>query len=113
LPALVFEAALCISWRDFRKDLPVVAFLATVGVLLTAAVTAAGMRYALDWDWGSATVFGVLIAATHCMSVLGTFNSGLRAILLAEQQVHWLLVASARARRPVAAKNFASLCDDE
>jgi hypothetical protein len=26
----------------------------TVGVVLAAAVTAGGMHYALDWDWGSA-----------------------------------------------------------
>jgi len=30
---LVFEAALYIKWRDFRGDLPVVALLATVGVV--------------------------------------------------------------------------------
>ncbi len=74
LPPLVFEAALCIRWRDFRKDLPVVALLATVGVVLAAAVTAGGMHYALDWDWGSATVFGVLIAATDPVSVIATFK---------------------------------------
>ena len=33
LPPLVFEAALYIKWRDFRGDLPVVALLATVGVV--------------------------------------------------------------------------------
>jgi CPA1 family monovalent cation:H+ antiporter len=32
------------------------------------------MRYALDWDWGSAMVFGVLIAATDPVSVIATFN---------------------------------------
>jgi monovalent cation:H+ antiporter, CPA1 family len=40
LPPLVSEAALFIGWREFKKDLPVVAVLATVGVLLAAAVTA-------------------------------------------------------------------------
>lgn len=74
LPPLIFEAALCIHWRDFRKDLPVVALLATVGVLLAAAVTAAGMHYALSWDWGSSIVFGVLIAATDPVSVIATFK---------------------------------------
>ena len=28
LPPLVFEAALCINWREFKKDLPVVTVLA-------------------------------------------------------------------------------------
>jgi len=74
LPPLVFEAALCIHWHDFKKDLPVVGVLATVGVALAAAVTSLGMRYALHWDWGSAIVFGVLIAATDPVSVIATFK---------------------------------------
>jgi len=74
LPPLVFEAALFIHWRDFKKELPVVALLATVGVVLAAAVTAVGMHYLLAWDWGSGIVFGVLIAATDPVSVIATFK---------------------------------------
>jgi CPA1 family monovalent cation:H+ antiporter len=74
LPPLVFEAALFIHWQEFKKELPVVTLLATLGVVLAAAVTALGMRYALDWDWGSAIVFGVLIAATDPVSVIATFK---------------------------------------
>ena len=74
LPPLVFEAALFIHWRDFKKELPLVTLLATAGVVLAAAVTAAGMHYALFWDWGSAIVFGVLIAATDPVSVIATFK---------------------------------------
>src|SRR5471032_370356 len=74
LPPLVFEAALFINWQHFKKDLPVIALLATVGVALAAAVTAAGMHFVLDWDWGSAVVFGVLIAATEPVSVIATFK---------------------------------------
>lgn len=74
LPPLVFEAALFIHWGEFKKELPVVGLLASVGVLLAAAVTAVGMRYGVDWDWGSALVFGVLIAATDPVSVIATFK---------------------------------------
>jgi monovalent cation:H+ antiporter, CPA1 family len=74
LPPLVFEAALFIHWREFRKELPVVTLLATVGVVLAAAVTALGMRYVLGWDWGSALIFGVLIAATDPVSVIATLK---------------------------------------
>ena len=74
LPPLVFEAALFIHWRDFKKELPVVTLLATAGVVLAAAVTALGMHYALAWDWGSAIVFGVLISATDPVSVIATFK---------------------------------------
>ncbi len=74
LPPLVFEAALFIHWRELKKQLPVVTLLATVGVVLAAAVTALGMHYALAWDWGSAVVFGVLIAATDPVSVIAAFK---------------------------------------
>ena len=74
LPPLVFEAALFIHWREFKRELPVVTLLATVGVLLAAAVTASGMHYALEWDWGSAIIFGVLIAATDPVSVIAAFK---------------------------------------
>jgi monovalent cation:H+ antiporter, CPA1 family len=74
LPPLVFEAALFIHWQNFKKELLVVTLLATAGVVLAAAVTAVGMHYALAWDWGSAIVFGVLIAATDPVSVIATFK---------------------------------------
>jgi CPA1 family monovalent cation:H+ antiporter len=74
LPPLIFEAALFINWREFKRDLPVVALLASAGVVLAATVTAAGMHYALNWNWGSAVVFGVLIAATDPVSVIATFK---------------------------------------
>jgi Na+:H+ antiporter len=74
LPPLVFEAALFINWGKFKRDLPVVGLLASAGVLLSAAVTAAGMYYGLDWDGGSAMVFGILIAATDPVSVIATFK---------------------------------------
>jgi CPA1 family monovalent cation:H+ antiporter len=74
LPPLVFEAALFIRWDTLKKDLPAVGLLATVGVLLAAAVTGLGMYYIVDWDWGSAALFGVLIAATDPVSVIATFK---------------------------------------
>src|ERR1700690_342508 len=64
LPPLIFEGALCIEWKHLRKDLPVVLLLATLGVVFSAGVTAAGMHYLANWQWISALMFGVLIAAT-------------------------------------------------
>jgi CPA1 family monovalent cation:H+ antiporter len=74
LPPLVFEAALYIRWPELKKNLPVVLTLATVGVLLAAAVTAGGMHAILGWSWGSAVLFGILIAATDPVSVIATFK---------------------------------------
>src|SRR4051812_29612754 len=45
LPPLIFEAALYIPWRGLRRDLPLIAVYATVGVLLSTAVTACVMHF--------------------------------------------------------------------
>jgi CPA1 family monovalent cation:H+ antiporter len=74
LPPLVFEAALYVSWNELRKDGLVILTLATVGVLLTAGATAAGMYYFLHWSWQAAALFGILIAATDPVSVIATFK---------------------------------------
>lgn len=82
LPPLVFEAALYIHWRELRQDLPLVGLLATVGVLLAAALTASGMHFLVHWGWGAAAAFGVLIAATDPVSVIATFReAGVRGRL--------------------------------
>ena len=79
LPPLVFEAALYLRWEQLKRELPVVLLLATVGVAVSAFVTAVGMFYVVHWEWTSALVFGVLISATDPVSVIATFK---------EQHVH-------------------------
>jgi len=74
LPPLIYEAAIYIKWQELRRDLPVILTLATVGVVLAAAVTAVGMYYLAKWEWPSAILFGVLIAATDPVSVIATFK---------------------------------------
>jgi CPA1 family monovalent cation:H+ antiporter len=74
LPPLIFEAAFGIRWEDLRRDLPVILVLATLGVLLSAGITAFGMHHFAGWEWPSALAFGVLIAATDPVSVTATFR---------------------------------------
>jgi CPA1 family monovalent cation:H+ antiporter len=74
LPPLIFEAALDIHWQDLRKDLLVILAMASVGVVLSVCVTAPGLRYIVNWEWSSALLFSVLIAATDPVSVLATFR---------------------------------------
>ena len=74
LPPLIYEAAIHIKWRELLHDMPVILIFATVGVLLAAGVTAAGMHYLIGWEWQSAILFGVLIAATDPVSVIATFK---------------------------------------
>ncbi len=74
LPPLIFEAAIHLRWRELRKELPVILVLATVGVIVSVAVTATGMHYLARWTWMAALIFGILIAATDPVSVIATFK---------------------------------------
>ena len=74
LPPLLFEAALSIRWRELRRDLFPIVVLSTLGVVISAAVVAAGMVQFLAWPAAPAIVFGVLIAATDPIAVLAMFK---------------------------------------
>lgn len=74
LPPLVFEASVQIDFRKLRRDLGLITFLATAGVLAGAAIVATGCRILLGWDWGPSVVFAVLISATDPVAVIATFK---------------------------------------
>jgi CPA1 family monovalent cation:H+ antiporter len=74
LPPLLFEAALNLNWARLKQDFLPIVTLATLGVVLAGAVTAAGMHWAAGWGWMSALIFGSLIAATDPVSVIATFK---------------------------------------
>ena len=74
LPPLLFEVAYHIQWGQLRRNSPVIVVLATLGVVISALATAAGMHYLMHWQWIAALVFGVLIAATDPVSVIATFK---------------------------------------
>lgn len=121
LPPLLFEATLNIRWDHLRRDLPVITVLATLGVVISACVTAMGMHYLARWEWISAIVFGVLIAATDPVSVIATFReakaSG-RLLLLIEAEsllndgtaaVAFAVVVAAAAGQQITATHAAGL----
>jgi monovalent cation:H+ antiporter, CPA1 family len=74
LPPLIFEAALQIRWPPFRRDLPIILLLASVGVAIAAAMVAVGMHVLVGWGWLGAALFGCLIAATDPVSVIAAFK---------------------------------------
>ena len=74
LPPLVFEAALQLDWKPFRRELPVTLLLAFAGVAIAATVVATGMHVFVGWSWMGAALFGVLIAATDPVSVIASFR---------------------------------------
>jgi len=74
LPPLIFEAALFIPWKELKRDMPLITVFVTAGLLVAAALTAAGMHYLAGWGWAPACVFGILISATDPVSVIATFK---------------------------------------
>jgi len=104
LPPLVFEAAIQIPWRPFRRELPVLLLLVTVGVLLAAGIVAVGMHYLIGWSWIGAAFFGVLIAATDPVSVIALFKS-----VPVDHRLHLLVESESLLNDGVAAVAFAVL----
>ena len=104
LPPLVFEAALQLPWKEFRRELPVTLTLAFVGVALAAIVVAFGMHYALGWTWLGASIFAVLIAATDPVSVIAAFKE-----MKAEKRLCMLVESESLLNDGVAAVGFAVL----
>lgn len=89
LPPLIFEAAFSLRWKHLRRDLSVILLLATLGVILSAGITSAGMHLVANWPWPTAAIFGILIAATDPVSVLATFREAKaqgRVLLLVEAE---------------------------
>lgn len=74
LPPLLFEAALCLSWRELARDFLPLLTLAGLGTVISAAVVAAGVARLLDWPMESAVVFGALIAATDPVAIIAMFK---------------------------------------
>jgi CPA1 family monovalent cation:H+ antiporter len=89
LPALLFEAAINIHWRDLARDSVLVLVLAVAGTVISAIVVAAGMVLLLGWPVRPAVLFGVLIAATDPVAVISMFKDngiGGRLRLLTESE---------------------------
>jgi monovalent cation:H+ antiporter, CPA1 family len=89
LPPLLFEAAFHLDWSQLKRDFSVLALLVTLGVLVSASVTAVGMHFLMGWEWTGALLFGSLIAATDPVSVIATFKEAKihgRLLLLVEAE---------------------------
>jgi CPA1 family monovalent cation:H+ antiporter len=104
LPPLVFEAALHLGWRQFRREAPLVLSLAFIGTLLSAAVVAGGMHWLVGWGWQASLLFGSLIAATDPVSVIAMMKEQ-----QAEQRLRFLMESESLVNDGAAAVLFA-LC---
>src|SRR5438445_1774353 len=104
LPPLVFEAALQLDWRRFRRELPLTLTLAFFGVGIAAALVGAGMHWIIGWSWIGAALFGVLIAATDPVSVIAAFRE-----MGAQPRVSMVVESESLLNDGVAAVGFAVL----
>ena len=104
LPPLVFEAALHLNWKQFRREAPLVLNLAFVGAILSAAVVTGGMHWLVGWGWQAALLFGSLIAATDPVSVIAMMKEQ-----RADQRLRFIMEAESLVNDGAAAVLF-SLC---
>lgn len=89
LPPLIFDAALQLVWKPFRRELPLTLVLAFAGVTIASAFVAAGMHLLLGWSWIGSALFAVLIAATDPVSVIAAFkemNADKRLCMIVESE---------------------------
>lgn len=104
LPPLIFEAALQLEWKAFRRELPVTIVIALFGVAIAATTVAAGMHYFFGWSLLGASLFGVLIAATDPVSVIAAFRE-----MGAQKRLAMVVESESLLNDAVAAVGFAVL----
>ena len=64
LAVILFDGGLRTRWRDFRGVAAPAVILATVGVLVTAAITGTAARYLLGIGWLEGLLVGAIVAST-------------------------------------------------
>src|ERR1700755_2172881 len=69
LALILFDGGLKTRFQSIRAVLAPSMVLATVGVLLTALLTAPVAKYALDLDWPKAFLVGAVVASTDAAAV--------------------------------------------
>jgi cell volume regulation protein A len=88
LAVILVEGGLTTQWADVRRLLAPAGVLATAGVAISVAVTAAGAHLLLGMDWHLALLLGAIVSSTDAAAVFAV----LRALPL-PQKVTGLLEA--------------------
>ncbi len=76
LALILFDGGLRTRFATFRSVLAPSAVLATVGVLLTAMLTAPVAKFLLDMNWIEALLVGAVVASTDAAAVFFLINAG-------------------------------------
>jgi len=74
LIAILFEGGLTTDWRDVRPVLAPTFLLSTVGVVVTAGVTAVAAQAVFDFTWTQALLLGSVVGSTDAAAVFATLR---------------------------------------
>jgi CPA1 family monovalent cation:H+ antiporter len=74
LPALLFESAVNIDFRRFRKDFTIITLFATLGVVLAAGVTGVLVSQVLGLPLYFGFLFAAIISSTDPIAVIAIFK---------------------------------------
>lgn len=74
LPALLFEASWNIDLKELKENWLAILLLSVPGLVISMAVIAVFMHYAIAMPWAPSFLFGAMISATDPISVLALFR---------------------------------------
>ncbi len=70
LPPLIYSAAVRMSWREFRLNLPPIALLAVGGVVFTTLAVAAATHWLLGFSWPLGILAGAIVSPPDALAPL-------------------------------------------
>ena len=70
LPPVIYDAAVAMSWREFRFNLRPISLLAVGAVMFTAAVVAAATHFLLGLPWALGFVLGAIVSPPDAVAPL-------------------------------------------
>ncbi|HET6878273.1 MAG TPA: potassium/proton antiporter [Jatrophihabitans sp.] len=74
LAVILVEGGLTTRWSDIRGSMAPAGVLATLGVGVSAVVTALGAHYLLDFGWQQALLIGAIVSSTDAAAVFSTLR---------------------------------------
>ncbi|GAA1405850.1 potassium/proton antiporter [Kitasatospora putterlickiae] len=75
LVVILAEGGLKTNWREARPVMPAATVLATVGVGISVAVTAAGAHWLVGLDWRTSLLLGAIVSSTDAAAVFSVLRT--------------------------------------